>query len=205
MKTKLLFALVSAGLLLLAMGPVAADPWPSWDASGYWPYYTVSISQDGSDPNIWVYTVSVDPLSLQPGWAIKAFVPFASGISGYGVDQGWTGYDGGNTAGWTNLNGGWEWGKLDPNDRYSNAAFGWQTGSGYIYSGQTATFYANLGTAPTGWDLSRTSVHVVSPEGGTTFWATNVPEPSSLALLGVGIAAAASWTGLRKKRRSQSR
>ncbi len=211
MKPRLLFFLVLAALAATGMRPAAANPWPDINAASVWPYFTVTVSQDAGDPNIFIYNVSVD--ASQTGWSIKAFVPYVSGFTGTPFPQGSDAYafNGGsflvNTAGWTGTNGGWEYGKLDPNaNPMDNAAFGWQTGSPstYLNAGSSATFYANLGSAASGWDQSVFVVHVVQPDGNT-FWGKLgsgvVPEPGSLVLASSGLVALVGWAGLKRRRR----
>lgn len=206
MKKALALAVLALGLLLCSIGPAAA--WPDWNAVGSWPFFTVTTTQDGGDPDIFHYLVTVDPVSQQAGWAIKAFVPYPTDIATQPFSQGSKDYDAGNTANWDNLNGGWEIGKFDQSSD-DNAAFGWQTGSPntYLFSGSSATFNADLGAAASGWDQTHFAVHVVPPGGQDTFWATNggpvIPEPSSLALICSGALSLGSWAWLTKRRRTR--
>jgi len=191
-----------AVLLLAAVVPAAANPWPDLNAAGDWNFFTVTVTEQGTS-GIFDFVVSVDPSNQQPGWGIKAFVPYVDGITTQPYSQSSHGYNAGNTAGWTNMNGGWEIGKI-PGHSNDSAAFGWQTGSNLLMSGETATFSANLGTDAVNWEKFFV-VHVQPPNGAQTFWASGsttdsgrVPEPGSLALIGTSLLGLSTWLGIKK-------
>ncbi len=188
------FAIVLVvGLGLALAGTASADPWPDWSATNNPFSFTVTAVQTATGYD---YTVNVDPTNLYPGWGIKAFVVYFDNVTTQ-LDQASTAYDGGNTAGWDNLNGGWEKDKY-PGPAGTTAAIGWQTGSptGYVFSGSSATFHAI--DLPDGFEnfSLHYAVHVV-PTEGDTYWSNGgnsvVPEPGSLLLLGLGLGAVGAF------------
>ncbi len=194
------------GLIVVVAGAASANPWPDWNATTGGLGFSVSPVQTSTG---WDYTVTVDPADANPEWGIKAFVVYYDGIDPANQQaQGWHGYDGGNTAGWTDTNGGWELNKY-PGPSDTTAALGWQgTGpSSYVMSGSSAVFHAvNL---PAGFaDFSQHFVvHAANPETGVTYWSNSegprppkeTPEPATLALLTVGLGAV---TGVIRRRKS---
>ncbi len=196
-------AVLVLGLIAIVAGAASADPWPSWGAVTGDFGLSVSSTQTSQGYD---YTVQVDPSNKYPGWGIKAFVVYVEGVTTQ-YSQGSNAYNGGNTAGWTNTNGGWELNKY-PGPTGTTAAFGWLTGSDYLMSGSSAVFHAIL---PAGFEnyTQHFVVHAAPPDGGNTFWTNGgedwedpdirTPEPGSLALLALGLGAV---TGVIRKRRS---
>jgi hypothetical protein len=157
------FWMIVVGLAFVALLATcaSADPWPSWNAIQPRTDFGVNVSQSGG---LTYHTVTVTPPAN--GWSFRAFVPYVGNLDGLADPPGGSGYgygyDGGNSlandANWTSLNGGWEWGKL----------------------------------GATHWDQTHFALHVRQPNDVYTFWAGNchhaVPEPTSMVLLGSGLA-----------------
>jgi len=198
--------LVAVALMLVAAAAAWGDPWPNYASAGTgYPVFVQSSYDAGTD--LWTYNVYVDP-----DYELMAFIVYPTGLTPtmpLTPAEGWTGYDAGNTAGWTNLNGAWEW---DPGD--TSAAFGWTAAPGPSerLPGQgwtpTATFYAQ--DLPSGtYDLF--SVRVYDSLTGLAHYAQTgtvpppsfVPEPgtlaASLALLAPGGISLMRWRFRRRR------
>lgn len=202
--------LVVVALIFVAAASAWGDPWPNYSSAhtGY-PVFVTSSYDSGTD--LWTYNVYVDP-----NYDLMAFVVYPTNLTPttpLTPVEGWTGYNYSNTAGWTTLNGGWEY--THPSD--TSAAFGWMAapgpserlqGQGYT---PTATFVGQ--DLPSGtYDLF--SVRVYDRATGVAYWAQSgpvpgiVPEPgtlaASLALLAPGGISLARWR-LRVRRARRSR
>lgn len=193
-------AVLVLGIVVVCAGVASANPWPDWSAVGGTFSFTAQPTQTATG---WDYTVNVDPTNAFPGWGIKAFVVYVDDVTTQPTDK--YAYDGGNTAGFEGLNGGWEADKF-PGPKGTTAAFGWQTGSNNLMSGHSAVFHAvNL---PSGFQnfSQHFVVHAVPPGGANTFWTNGgtpppppVPEPGTLALLALGLG---TVTGVVRRRKS---
>src|SRR5574340_1102364 len=198
-----------AAVLVLVLGLAfagiaSANPWPDYNALGGTFPLDVQATQTATG---WDYTVTVDPGAEKVGWGIKAFVVYPTNVTTQ-ASQSWSGYDGGNTIGWTNTNGSWELNKYPGAPTDTSAAFGWQTGSNLLMSGSSATFHAiNLPAGYANW-TQHYVVHVQPPNGAQTYWASQdgggggelTPEPGSLVLLSLGLGAA--FGAIRRRRAS---
>ena len=181
---------VTAALILIGVASAWSYPWPNYSAAGAgYPVFVSSSYDAGAD--LWTYNVYLDP-----GYDLIAFAVYPTDLTpGTPVlpADGWTGYDCSNTAGWTNLDRGWQWDR-GAGPRGASAAFGWKTTSNKAIPGSgsvpTATFTAqNL--PPGTYELF--SVHIRAPNG-LGYWARAapwqdprdppspvVPEPGTLA------------------------
>ena len=207
MRTTQYLVRIAAALILIAAASAWAYPWPNYSSAGTgYPVFVTSSYDAGTD--LWAYNVYLDP-----AYEMMAFVIYPTGLTpGTPVTpaDGWTGYDYSNTAGWTNLSGGWGWDR-GAGPKGTSAAFGWKTRSNQAVSGSgsvpTATFIAQ--NLPSGtYDLF--TIHLRAPNG-LTYWAQApdppppvMPEPGTLAAsLALLAPAGISLTRWRLRRRSR--
>ena len=202
--------LVAMALMLVVAGAASGNPWPDYNSTNAG--YPVFVTSDyDANTDLWTYNVYVDP-----HYELMAFIVYPTGLTPtmpLTPAEGWTGYNSSNTAGWTNLNGGWEW---DQRRTHTSAAFGWTSDGGPTQRipgkglTPTATFVAQ-DLPPGTYDLFSVRIYNTATgvayyaQAGTTMPAGFVPEPgtlvASLALLAPGGISLMRWRLRRRRQR----
>lgn len=199
MSRLLLAAVLVLGLLLAISSIACANPWPNYSSSGAQTYpFSVSTTavSGGYDYDL--------TMSGSPADTLREFIVYYSGVSTASppVEHS-TGYDGGNTAGFTSLNGGWEYGNMGTPD---SVALGWKIANGgeVAPAGNYQFRVRNLPTDFVG--TPHFVIHYGSAETGLTYYAqedgrppNETPEPGTIALLTLGLGAV---TGVIRRRKS---
>jgi PEP-CTERM motif len=197
-----LFAVIAVLVVIAALaGTASANPWPNYSSSGSntFPFSVTTTPVSGG----FNYDVT---LNGDAGDTLREFIVYYGGISTASPPaEGWTGYDGGNTAGFTSLNGGWEWGRMGTPD---SAALGWKISSAseVVSAAATSIYTFRVRNLPSDFvGTPNFVVHYGDGTTGNTFFArgdrnpSETPEPGSLALLGLGLATGVGVIRRRKK------